>query len=67
MNFVYVPAMFGGTWDDYARAFYAAQTLGVQEKTHEALYAAKRTGRDRVVSWNNELPRHPAASLVATP
>ncbi|KAG0754347.1 hypothetical protein G6F22_021045 [Rhizopus arrhizus] len=32
--------MFGGTWDDYARAFYAAQTLGVQEKTHEALYAA---------------------------
>ena len=40
VNFVYVPAMFGGTWDDYARAFYAAQTLGVQEKTHEALYAA---------------------------
>lgn len=40
VTFVYVPAMFGGTWDDYARAFYAAQTLGVQEKTHEALYAA---------------------------
>jgi len=40
VNFVYVPAMFGGTWDDYGRAFYAAQTLGVQEKTHEALYAA---------------------------
>ena len=40
VNFVYVPAMFGGTWDDYARAFYAAQTLGVQEKTHEALYRA---------------------------
>ena len=40
VNFVYVPAMFGGTWDDYARAFYAAQTLGVQEKTHEALYSA---------------------------
>ena len=40
VNFVYVPAMFGGIWDNYARAFYAAQTLGVQEKTHEALYAA---------------------------
>lgn len=40
VNFVYLPAMFGGTWDDYARAFYAAQTLGVQEKTHEALYQA---------------------------
>jgi len=40
VNFVYVPAMFGGTWDDYARAFYAAETLGVQEKSHDALYNA---------------------------
>jgi len=40
VHFVYVPAMFGGTWDDYARAFYAAEALGVQEKTHEALYKA---------------------------
>lgn len=40
VNFVYVPAMFGGTWDNYAKAFYAAQTLGVEDKTHEALYAA---------------------------
>ncbi|HYG07909.1 MAG TPA: thiol:disulfide interchange protein DsbA/DsbL [Stenotrophomonas sp.] len=40
VQFVYVPAMFGGTWDDYARAFYAAETLGVQEKTHDALYNA---------------------------
>ena len=28
VNFVYVPAMFGGTWDDYARAFYAAEQVG---------------------------------------
>ncbi|WP_305804224.1 thiol:disulfide interchange protein DsbA/DsbL [Stenotrophomonas sp. YIM B06876] len=40
VNFVYVPAAFGGTWDDYARAFYAAEALGVQEKTHDALYSA---------------------------
>jgi len=40
VNFVYVPAMFGGTWDNYARAFYAAQGMGLQEKTHEALYSA---------------------------
>jgi len=43
VQFVYVPAMFGGTWDDYARAFYAAETLGVQEKTHDALYNAIHT------------------------
>ncbi|WP_045728942.1 thiol:disulfide interchange protein DsbA/DsbL [Xanthomonas sp. GPE 39] len=40
VHFIYVPAMFGGTWDDYARAFYAAEALGVQEKTHDALYKA---------------------------
>lgn len=40
VNFVYVPAVFGGVWDNYARAFYAAETLGVQEKTHDPLYAA---------------------------
>ncbi|MCD9088181.1 thiol:disulfide interchange protein DsbA/DsbL [Stenotrophomonas sp. SY1] len=40
VNFVYVPAGFGGIWDNYARAYYAAETLGVQEKTHDALYAA---------------------------
>lgn len=40
VSFVYVPAAFGGTWDDYARAFYAAETLGVLEKTHEPMYLA---------------------------
>ncbi len=40
VNFVYVPAGFGGIWDNYARAFYAAEALGVQEKTHDPLYAA---------------------------
>ncbi len=40
VNFVYVPAMFGSMWDDYGRAFYAAEALGVQEKTHDALYSA---------------------------
>jgi len=40
VNFVYVPAMFGGTWDNYAKAFYAAQALGLEDKTHEALYKA---------------------------
>ncbi|KAF1712116.1 thiol:disulfide interchange protein [Pseudoxanthomonas kalamensis DSM 18571] len=45
VRFTYVPAPFGGTWDDYARAFYAAQIMGVQEKTHDALYRAIHTER----------------------
>ncbi|ALR06156.1 thiol:disulfide interchange protein DsbA/DsbL [Xylella fastidiosa] len=40
VHFVYVPAVFGGPWDDYARAFYAAETLNLQEKTHQQLYKA---------------------------
>ena len=40
VNFVYVPAQFGGPFDTYARAFYAAQALGLQDKTHDALYRA---------------------------
>ncbi|WP_442683400.1 thiol:disulfide interchange protein DsbA/DsbL [Stenotrophomonas sp. JC08] len=66
VNFVYVPAAFGGTWDDYARAFYAAETLGVLEKTHEPLYLAIHVeqslkgerGRDSVQDIANFYGKH---------
>lgn len=35
----YVPAAFGGPFDMMARAYFAAQQLGVQEKTHDAVFA----------------------------
>ncbi len=35
-----VPAAFGGYWITYARAFYAAETLGVLEKSHDAVFKA---------------------------
>jgi thiol:disulfide interchange protein DsbA len=37
-RWVYVPAAFGGSWDDFARAFYAAESLGVLDKTHDAVF-----------------------------
>ncbi|MGH8031042.1 MAG: thiol:disulfide interchange protein DsbA/DsbL [Luteimonas sp.] len=40
VRFTYVPAMFGGVWDDYARAYYAAEAMGIGVQTHEALYKA---------------------------
>ncbi len=46
VRFTYVPAAFGGNWDQYVRAYYAAQTMGIAEKTHESTYEAihiKRT------------------------
>jgi protein dithiol oxidoreductase (disulfide-forming) len=35
-----VPATLGGPWVTYAQAFYAAETLGVLEQSHEAVFSA---------------------------
>ncbi|MEP6632632.1 MAG: thiol:disulfide interchange protein DsbA/DsbL [Luteimonas sp.] len=40
VRFTYVPALFGGVWDRYARAYYTAESMGLVEKTHDALYSA---------------------------
>lgn len=40
VQFSYMPAAFGGIWDEWARAFYAAQALHVQEKSHDSIYKA---------------------------
>ncbi len=34
----YVPAAFGGTWNEFARAYFAAEVMGVQKRTHEAVF-----------------------------
>ncbi len=40
VHFIYVPAPFGGPWDNYARAFYAADAMGIVPKTHDAMFRA---------------------------
>ncbi|MDR2013124.1 MAG: thiol:disulfide interchange protein DsbA/DsbL [Rhodanobacter sp.] len=39
-TFDYMPAAFNPSWEPFARAYYAAQSLGVLEQTHQALYDA---------------------------
>jgi thiol:disulfide interchange protein DsbA len=34
----YVPGVFGGSWDDFARAYFAAEVLGVRERTHDDVF-----------------------------
>ena len=34
----YVPAVFGGTWNEFARAYFAAEVMGVQKRTHDAVF-----------------------------
>jgi protein dithiol oxidoreductase (disulfide-forming) len=38
VRFEYVPAVFGGPWDTYAKAFFAAQLMGVLDKTHNQVF-----------------------------
>jgi thiol:disulfide interchange protein DsbA len=38
--FVRLPAVFGRTWEPHARAFYAAEVLGVLERIHKPLMDA---------------------------
>ncbi len=40
VRFTYVPAVFGGIWDNTARAFFAAEALGIEPKTHDAIFKA---------------------------
>lgn len=40
VRFTYVAAPFSGYWEPYAKAFYAAESLGVLDKTHDAVFRA---------------------------
>ncbi len=40
VRFTYVPAAFGGNWDQYVRSYYTAQTMGIAEKAHARTYDA---------------------------
>lgn len=39
-SFSYMPVVFNPSWEPLARAYYAAQSLGVLDKTHQALFDA---------------------------
>lgn len=40
VDFIYVPAVFGGAWEAWARAYYTAETMGVLERSHEPVFKA---------------------------
>ena len=40
-----VAAAFGGYWEPYAKAFYAAQAMGVAERSHDAMFRAVHVDR----------------------
>ena len=40
VHMVYVPAAFGSMWDNYAKAYYTAEALGLVDRTHDAMFRA---------------------------
>lgn len=40
VRFTYVPAAFGGPWTQYGKAYYAAESMGLVERTHDDLFKA---------------------------
>ena len=57
VDLVPVPAAFGGSWDPWARAYFAADSLGVAARTHQAVFDA--------IHANGTLPRNATAQELA--
>jgi thiol:disulfide interchange protein DsbA len=55
VQFSYLPAAFGGIWDTTARAFFAAQAMGVQEMSHDAIFKAIFV--DKRVTVGDDMPK----------
>ena len=45
VRFELLPAVFGGVWEAYARAYYTAETMGVVDRTHDRLFEVLHTER----------------------
>ena len=45
VRFTYVPAPFGGNWDPYVRAFYAAEAMGLNDAAHDGVFQAIHVDR----------------------
>lgn len=45
VKFVQLPAVLNPQWEEHARAYYAAKSLGILDKTHQALFDALHVKR----------------------
>lgn len=50
VDFSFMPAVFGRSWEAHARAYYVSQLLGIEEKTHENLFNAIHIDKRRLNS-----------------
>ena len=50
VKLIRVPVVFQAGWDVYAKAFYTAESMGILEKTHDALFDTLHKKRKRMNS-----------------
>lgn len=50
VNFVRIPAMFGGVWDLHGQMFITLQTMGVEDKVHAAVFEAIQKGGKKLAT-----------------
>jgi thiol:disulfide interchange protein DsbA len=43
VQLAYLPAVFGGAYEAFARAFYAAELMGILERSHDKIFEALHT------------------------
>lgn len=60
--FSYTPAVFGGIWENFARAYYTAETMGILAKSHDDVFKAVHV--DRKVRSAEDIPAIYAAHGV---
>lgn len=63
VRFTAVPAAFGGHWDAYARAFYAAEQTGVLKRSHADVFKALH--EQRSLPMQNVSPQELATFYAA--
>jgi len=53
VKFSYLPAAFGGVWEAFARAYYAADAMGVSQKSHNGIYNAVHVQHRPITNLND--------------
>lgn len=61
VRFTYVPAAFGPRWDPYVRAYYAAESMGIAERSHDAMFNALHIERSLKGERGEDSPAEIAA------
>ncbi|QEY59940.1 thiol:disulfide interchange protein DsbA/DsbL [Pseudomonas sp. C27(2019)] len=52
VNFMRMPAMFGGVWDLYGQLFYTLEAMQTDEKVHHSVFDAIHNGGRKLSSLN---------------